>query len=46
MALPTDFVTRTQALLGEEYPLFEAALQTTPPVSLRINPAKSPILQT
>ena len=40
MALPTDFVTRTQALLGEAYPLFEAALQTTPPVSLRINKAK------
>ena len=46
MALPTDFVTRTQALLGEAYPLFEAALQTTPPVSLRINKAKgTPIPQ-
>ncbi|MGM9796888.1 MAG: rRNA cytosine-C5-methyltransferase [Parabacteroides sp.] len=40
MTLPTDFVTRTQALLGETYPLFEAALQKTPSVSLRINKAK------
>lgn len=40
MALPIDFVTRTKALLGEAYPRFEAALQTEPPVSLRINRAK------
>ena len=33
-------MTRTQALLGEAYPLFEAVLQTTSPVSLRINKAK------
>lgn len=40
MALPIDFISRTKALLGENYPLFEAALQTAPPVSLRINQAK------
>ena len=40
MALPIDFISRTKALLGENYPLFEAALQTPPPVSLRINQAK------
>ena len=40
MALPIDFISRTKALLGENYPLFEAALQTASPVSLRINQAK------
>ena len=40
MALPIDFISSTKALLGEKYPLFEAALQTPPPVSLRINQAK------
>lgn len=41
MALPTDFIIRTKALLGTEYPLFEAALQTEPPVSIRLNPHKN-----
>lgn len=43
MALPVDFITRTQALLGEtEYKQLEAALQTEPPVSIRLNPKKLP----
>ena len=42
MALPTDFVTRTQALLGEAYPLFEAALPPTPPMSFRITKPNGP----
>lgn len=40
MALPSDFIIRMQALLGEEYPRLEAALQTGAPVSIRINPSK------
>ncbi len=40
MALPIDFITRTRALLGDEYPLFEQALQADVPVSIRINSAK------
>lgn len=40
MSLPTEFVTRTRALLGEAYERFEAALQADAPVSIRINPAK------
>lgn len=40
MALPFDFITRMQALLKEEYPRLEAALQTDAPVSIRINPSK------
>ncbi len=42
MALPLDFITRTKTLLGEkEYNLLEAALQTEPPVSIRLNPKKA-----
>lgn len=43
MALPTDFILRTQALLGNEYPLLEAALRTEPPVSVRFNTRKYPV---
>lgn len=43
MALPIEFVSRTKALLGEtEYNLLEAALQTEPPVSIRLNERKLP----
>jgi len=37
MILPSDFITRTQALLGSEFSLLEAALENEPPVSIRIN---------
>lgn len=40
MALPIDFITRTRALLGEEFDRFEAALSADVPVSIRINPMK------
>jgi 16S rRNA C967 or C1407 C5-methylase (RsmB/RsmF family)/NOL1/NOP2/fmu family ribosome biogenesis protein len=40
MILPADFISETRALLGDEYPLLEAALQAPPTVSLRLNPAK------
>ena len=40
MALPIDFITRTRALLGEEYDLFASALQADVPVSIRINEQK------
>ncbi|MCC8198940.1 MAG: RsmB/NOP family class I SAM-dependent RNA methyltransferase [Tannerellaceae bacterium] len=40
MTLPADFISRIQALLGTDYPAFEAALQETPPVSIRMNPVK------
>lgn len=40
MALPIDFITRTRALLGDEYEKLEAALQADVPVSIRINRAK------
>lgn len=40
MALPIDFITRTRALLGDEYEKLEAALQADVPVSIRINPKK------
>lgn len=43
MALPTDFITRTRALLGSEYEQFETALQADVPVSIRINQAKGTI---
>ncbi|MDO8367424.1 MAG: hypothetical protein Q7T20_11545 [Saprospiraceae bacterium] len=35
--LPPPFVRQMQALLGAEWPLLEAALQTPPPVSIRLN---------
>jgi len=41
MALPPDFITRTEAFLGkEEFTLLAEALQQDPPVSIRINKAK------
>ena len=40
MALPIDFITRTRALLGNEFDSFEAALQADGPVSIRINEKK------
>lgn len=45
MTLPTEFISRTKALLGSsEYDLLEAALQTEPPVSIRLNEQKLPSL--
>ena len=41
MTLPPPFVRQMQALLGDDFPAFEAALQTPPPVSIRRNPAKA-----
>jgi len=38
--LPLEFIERTRALLGDEYPAFEAALAAEPPVSIRLNPRK------
>ena len=40
MALPIDFITRTRALLGEEFDRLEAALNADVPVSIRINSMK------
>lgn len=40
MALPIDFITRTRALLGEEFDHLEAALKADVPVSIRINRMK------
>ncbi|RHJ77791.1 rRNA cytosine-C5-methyltransferase [Parabacteroides sp. AM08-6] len=40
MALPTEFITRTRALLGQEFEQLEAALQADVPVSIRINKSK------
>ncbi|MEG2066982.1 MAG: rRNA cytosine-C5-methyltransferase [Tannerellaceae bacterium] len=40
MALPIDFITRTRALLGNDFEKLEAALQEDAPVSIRINRAK------
>jgi len=39
--LPPPFIRQMQALLGAEWPLLEAALQTAPPVSIRLNPGKT-----
>ncbi len=39
--LPPPFVRQMQSLLGAEWPLLEAALQTPPPVSIRFNPKKT-----
>ncbi|MDR1682650.1 MAG: rRNA cytosine-C5-methyltransferase [Candidatus Symbiothrix sp.] len=40
MELPKDFVSRTKPLLNDEWEVFEQALQTESPVSIRLNPAK------
>lgn len=38
--LPPPFVRQMQALLPDAWPTLEAALQTPPPVSIRLNPRK------
>ena len=38
--LPPPFVRQMQALLGPEYPDFAAALQSAPPVSIRLHPLR------
>lgn len=40
MILPSEFTARTRRLLDDEYELLEQALQTDPPVSIRLNPSK------
>lgn len=40
MSLPKDFIIRTKALLGNEYPAFEEALSGEAPISVRLNTAK------
>ena len=40
--LPAPFEERMRKLLGEEAPAFFDALQTEPPVSIRLNPRKFP----
>lgn len=44
--LPPPFLRQMQTLLGDEYPAFIAAMQELPPVSVRLNPGKSPGEQT
>jgi len=41
MQLPEAFITRTKALLGDEWDAFEQALNQKPPVSIRLNPHKA-----
>ncbi|MBF9253565.1 rRNA methyltransferase [Pontibacter sp. 172403-2] len=41
MDLPIAFTGRMQRMLGEDYTRFKAALQQDPPVSIRLNPAKT-----
>lgn len=40
MILPSEFTARTRRLLDDEFDLLEQALQTDPPVSIRLNPSK------
>ncbi|MDR2621742.1 MAG: rRNA cytosine-C5-methyltransferase [Dysgonamonadaceae bacterium] len=40
MNLPSQFVSRTKALLGNEWPAFESALNAESPVSIRLNRKK------
>ena len=44
MILPSEFTTRIRRLLDDEYDLLEQALQTNPPVSIRLNPSKKSTL--
>ncbi|MEG1587051.1 MAG: rRNA cytosine-C5-methyltransferase [Bacteroidales bacterium] len=44
MQLPESFISRMKALLGDEYPAFEQALQKEQSVSIRYNPAKTDFL--
>ena len=39
--LPPPFIRQMQALLGEDWPLLEAVLQSPAPVSIRLNPRKT-----
>lgn len=41
MQLPEAFITRTKALLGNEWNAFEQALNQERPISIRLNPQKS-----
>ena len=41
MQLPESFITRTKAILGEEWDAFEKALSEEIPISIRLNPEKS-----
>lgn len=43
MLLPSDFIARTKALLGDEYSRLEAALDAPSPVSIRLNRSKRPV---
>ncbi|MFN8288148.1 MAG: methyltransferase domain-containing protein [Chitinophagales bacterium] len=38
---PEEFIARMRAQLGEEFDSFLQSLETTPPVSIRVNPFKS-----
>lgn len=40
MSLPSPFIQRMQQQLGSEFGVFEQALQTNAPVSIRLNPFK------
>ncbi len=49
MSLPADFLRQIQSQLGDDFGAFEAALNTSPPTSIRINtqkvvPPKLPIV--
>ncbi|MDR2843110.1 MAG: rRNA cytosine-C5-methyltransferase, partial [Candidatus Symbiothrix sp.] len=41
MGLPALFISRTKAILGDEWTAFEQALQEESPVSIRLNPNKA-----
>ncbi|KAA6303683.1 MAG: Ribosomal RNA small subunit methyltransferase F [Candidatus Ordinivivax streblomastigis] len=41
MELPALFISRTKAILGDEWTAFEQALQEESPVSIRLNPNKA-----
>ena len=45
MELPAAFIDRTRRLLGSDYDRFEHALGTESPVSIRLNPAKSRLVE-
>ena len=38
--LPLSFIERTRRLLGDDFSRFASALESEPPVSIRLNPAK------
>ena len=40
MTLPEKFEEKMNHLLGEDFPKFKAALDSAPPVSVRVNPSK------